>query len=177
MGALDTRDEDPLRAASETTSRTALGGDPNAAEFMEMRQAYRATGGLARGDDIARLLDDHHRGNFISLARLIAGGEVFGFEWRGTFWIPVFQFDLGSLTVKPGPRSVLREVGHGWDGWSLATWYAQANDSLDGRRPVDLIDSNLRAVREAARAARDGWANQASARAGNSRARSLRVTP
>ena len=56
-----------------------LGELPSSGGFAALLAAYRATGGTARGDDVARLLEDHGLGDFIGLARLIAGSEVFGF--------------------------------------------------------------------------------------------------
>ena len=129
----------------------ALGKDR---DFVVMREVYRATGGTARKDDLARLLADQRRGDFVSLARLSVTGEVFGFEWQHGFWIPMFQFELRDLSVKPGPRQVVAELARVFDGWTLAVWFAHANSWLQGRRPVDLLDSQLPAVLEAARADR-----------------------
>ncbi|HEX7441459.1 MAG TPA: hypothetical protein VF319_15325 [Caldimonas sp.] len=112
---------------------------------------YRATGGTARGDDLARLLEDHPRGSFVSLARLIASGEVFGFERQHTFWVPMFQFELRDLSIKEGLRQVLAELVTVFDGWALALWFVRPNSSLKDGRPVDLLDSNLAAVLDAAR--------------------------
>ncbi len=123
-------------------------------EFSAMRSAYQASGGTACGDDLAHLLQDHHCGDFASLARLIVSGAVFGFEWQHTFWIPMFQFELRDLSVKPGPQQVLAELAAEFDGWTLALWFAEPNARLNGRRPVDLLDSNLPAVLDAARADR-----------------------
>ena len=119
--------------------------------FTALIDAYRASGGTARGDDLARLLEDHHRGNFVSLARHIVAGEVFAFEWRHIFWVPMFQFDLGDLSIKPEPRLVLAELASEFDGWALATWFAQPNTWLNAQRPLDLLESNLPAVLAAAR--------------------------
>jgi hypothetical protein len=119
-----------------------------------MRQAYRATGGIARGEDLARWLEDRQLGDFVTLARLIVSGVVFSFEWQDAFWIPMFQFDRHDLSVRPGPQRVLAELAADFDGWSLAVWFAEPNSWLADRRPVDLLESNLDAVLQAARADR-----------------------
>ena len=95
------------------------------AEFAAMRSAYHATGGFARGDDLARVLEDFGRGNLATLGRMVVAGEVFGFEWRHTLWIPMFQFTAGhgaqaraeggarraELGVRrPAPRRVVRRA-------------------------------------------------------------------
>jgi hypothetical protein len=124
---------------------------PGDREFVAMHAGYRATGGMARGDDLARLMEDRRRGDLASLARLIVTGEIFSFEWHHSFWVPMFQFELRDLTVKPVHQQVLAEFAGVLDGWTLALWFALPNSSLNGHRPVELLDSNLPAVLDAAR--------------------------
>jgi hypothetical protein len=131
-----------------------IGGLPCDRDFIAMRAAYRATGGTARGDDLARMLEDRQRGDYVSLARLIVSGEIFSFQWHHTYWVPMFQFELRDLSIKPGPRQVHAELASVFDGWTLAVWFAQPNSWLNERKPVDLLDSDLADVLEAARADR-----------------------
>ena len=123
------------------------------ADFAAMRMAYHAAGGFAGGDDLARLLEDTGRGSFASLARRIVGGEIFGFEWRHTFWIPMFQF-TEELEVKPGLKAVLAELASEYDGRRLADWFVEPNGWLEEARPIDVLDSNPAEVLQAARADR-----------------------
>jgi Protein of unknown function (DUF2384) len=127
---------------------------PSGREHSAMLAAFRSSGGIARGDDLGRLLDYLDRDDFVSLARLIASGSVFGFAWRESFWIPMFQFELRDLSLKPNGQAVLAELGGTYNGWSLASWFAEPNDWLYGRRPVDLLNTDLPAVLGAARADR-----------------------
>jgi len=127
---------------------------PKDRDFVAMHAAYRGSGGMARGDDLARLLEDRQRGDFVSLARLIVAGEIFSFEWHHSFWVPMFQFELRDLSTKAAAHQVLAELARAFDGWALALWFTQPNSCLDGQRPVDLLDSNLPAVLGAARTAR-----------------------
>jgi hypothetical protein len=124
---------------------------PTRRGFTALLAAFRATGGTARGDDVARLLEDHGLGDFIGLAKLIANGDVFGFEWRGELWIPMFQFELRDLSVKPATQHVLAELGSGFDGWSCAAWFARPNSCLNFHTPVDLLATRLPDVLEAVR--------------------------
>ncbi|MEO7116846.1 MAG: hypothetical protein ABIZ18_13415 [Caldimonas sp.] len=62
----------------------------NEREFRDLQFSYQASGGIASGDDLSRLLADQRPGNFISLARHIADRDIFGFDWRSSFWIPMF---------------------------------------------------------------------------------------
>ena len=127
---------------------------PSSAGFAALLTAFRASGGTARGDDLARLLEDRQCGDFVSLAKLIAAREVFGFEWRQALWIPMFQFELRDLSIKPGAQQVLVELGRTCDGWTIAAWFVRTNSWLGGRSPVDLLDSDLSEVLDAARADR-----------------------
>lgn len=132
----------------------SIDGLPTSRGFSALLAAYRASGGTARGDDVARLLEDHGLSNYIGLARLISTHEVFGFEWRSSVWIPMFQFDLRDLSVRPSTKRVLAELGDGFDGWASAAWFAQPNSWLQHRKPVDLMNKDLRDVLSAARADR-----------------------
>ena len=144
------------RPGTDTSPPTAesIGELPTSDDFAALRAAYRATGGIARGDDVARLLEDHGLATFVGLARLLASSDVFGFEWRSTLWIPMFQFELRDLSVKPATLLVLAELGRGWNGWARAVWFARPNIWLQDRPPVDLVDTQLAQVLRAARAER-----------------------
>lgn len=122
--------------------------------FFAVQEALRGKGGLARADDLARLLEDCRHVDFIGLAKLMVSGAIFSVEWGGTHWIPMFQFNLADLTVKPAAQSVLNELSTTFDGWALVEWFTQPNDWLAGRLPVDMIDSDLPVVLDAARADR-----------------------
>jgi hypothetical protein len=135
------------------TPAQAADDDVDEADFTAMRRAYHAAGGFAGGDDLARLLEDTGRGSFASLARRIVGGEVFGFEWRHTFWIPMFQF-TEELEVKPGLKAVLAELASEYDGRRLADWFVEPNGWLEERRPIDVLDASPDEVLQAARADR-----------------------
>lgn len=115
-----------------------------------MRAAYRATGGVACGDDLARLAGVCAHVDLALLARRVVAGGVFGFDWRGSFWIPMFQFDLRDLSIRTGPRRVIEALAPAWDGWTMAAWFSRQNARLNERRPVDLLDSDLEAVVAAA---------------------------
>ena len=145
--------DSPLDAPVDVASQAAsISSRPTSSGFAALLAAYRSSGGTARGDDLSRLLQDRVRGGCVSLAKHMACGDVFGFEWRRTLWVPMFQFDLRDLSVTTEPRQVLHELANKFDGWTLATWFAQGNSWLDGRRPVDVLGVDLPTVLNAARA-------------------------
>jgi len=142
----------PLPAAPSRSR--PIDESPTSRGFAAMLEAFRASGGTARGDDVARLLVGNGIDDYIGLARLIAAGDVFGFEWRQTLWIPMFQFELRDLSIKPAARLVLKELGAGFDAWACAAWLATPNSWLAHGLPVDLLETQLAQVLEAARADR-----------------------
>jgi hypothetical protein len=118
--------------------------------FIALCQAYRASGGIARGDDLAHWMAGRGQGDSLHLAALLVGGAAFSFQWRDTFWVPMFQFSPQQPARGDGARQVLGELGAVLDGWSLAAWFASGNSWLSGRRPLDLLAANLPLVLAAA---------------------------
>ena len=150
---------DPMpvaRLSPQPTRQFARVGQPSAHGFTALLEAYRSTGGAARGEEVARLLEGHHQGDYLGLARRIVAREVFGFKWRSSLWMPMFQFDLSQVSVRPNAnaRRVLTELAGEFDGWALALWFAQPNHWLHGAMPVDLLGASLPEVLEAARSDR-----------------------
>jgi len=128
---------------------------PNERSFRALRSAYLSTGGLARANDLARILDDWTPSSSRpSLSDLIASSHIFGLEWRGARWIPMVQFHLDDMSLNPVIRQVRDEFRDVLDGWELASWFVSRNDILDERRPLDLMALELPAVLRAARATR-----------------------
>jgi hypothetical protein len=136
----------------------AFGPVPTERSHAALLAVCRASGGVARGDDLARLLEYLDHGDVVRLARYLGQREVFGYRWRECLWIPMFQFELRDLSVQPASRAVIADLGPGFGAWSLACWFAEANDTLDGQRPLDLLHTDLADVRAAACAFRHALA-------------------
>ncbi len=119
--------------------------------FIALCRAYRASGGIARSDDLGHWMTGRGQGNSLHLTALIVGGQAFSFQWRQAFWVPMFQFSPLQPESGDGARQVLAELGSVLDGWSLAAWFASNNCWLSGRRPLDLLATNLSLVLAAAR--------------------------
>ena len=132
---------------------------PGSDGFKGLMAAFRASGGIARADDLARLLCDRGDGGQGDpiLDDLLTRAEVFSFMWRGKVWLPMFQFDLRRLSVQRAPQRVRAELlgASALDGWDCAAWFARPNAGLNQRTPVDLLLTDLPGVLDAARA--DRW--------------------
>ncbi len=153
MQAMSTGCEPPEPAPATTAAATSdfLPGDTG---FIALCKAYRASGGIARGDDLAHWMVGRGQGGGLHLAALIVGGQAFSLEWRQTFWVPMFQFSPLQPAWGDGARQVLAELGTVLDGWQLAAWFVRGNTWLAGQRPLDLLASHLPRVLAAARADR-----------------------
>jgi Protein of unknown function (DUF2384) len=144
-----------LTAETLGGAHQSLVDEPSKQGFVSMLNAFRPSGGTARGDELANLLQDRQKADYVSLARLISTGRIFSFRWRENFWVPMFQFDLDDLTIKPQPQKVASELAGVLDDWSLARWFAEPHPALHGERPVDCMDLYAADVLSAARA--DRW--------------------
>jgi hypothetical protein len=122
--------------------------------FDDMIGAFKAFGGTARADDLALLLQEKRKGDFVSLAKRMVSRDIFSFEWQNHFWVPMFQFDPKDLTVKQEVRRVVHELSSVLDSWTLALWFTEPNAWLKGKRPVEMLDRYFSDVLAAARADR-----------------------
>jgi hypothetical protein len=144
----------PWLAADGRLSALAVANDAHHASdigFVSLQNAYRASGGLANGNELAARLHVNGEGGFATLARWIVSQQVFSFAWNNDFWLPMFQFDVRDLSPRRGLRPVLAELADVMDGWAMAAWFAQPNDALNGRSPASLWLSDWPEVFQAAR--------------------------
>ncbi len=77
-------------------------------------------------------------------------GRIFGVSVQGETRFPAFQFDSEGR-----PREIISQIFKdlskgGPTEWQVALWFTRANGWLGGRRPVDLLDSEPDALKEAA---------------------------
>ncbi len=123
---------------------------PNGKDFVVLLEAFRATGGTAPGEFLSRLLEELNISNDVSLDNHIQMGNIFGFEWRGRIWIPMFQFDTEDLSLKVEAQLVRSALPASWGGWVLASWFAAPQPSLNNHCPADMLDIDFDAVMRAA---------------------------
>jgi hypothetical protein len=124
---------------------------PNTRDFDTMLADYMWSGGIARHQEVASRLEEAYAGSRLSLQALINSNAAFAFDWRGSLWLPMFQFKQPDMYVNPSSRKVLVELAGVFDGWSMAVWYLQQNSWLGNRRPIDCLEPHPTAVLLAAR--------------------------
>ena len=123
-------------------------------QFAMMLRAFRETGGLARGDEVADALVQRGVGDLSQLARWIVSREVLSLDWKGEVWVPWFQFDLRTMALREAAPRVTAELVPAFDRWQQALWFATPNVWLDERLPADVLATDPAGVMSAARADR-----------------------
>ena len=153
MAYPDFDNSDQSEFSNSTIDRAAyrFADRPNAHDFEAMLTAYLWSGGIARHQEVTTRLEEDVNGGPSNLGKLIDSHAVFAFDWRGSVWLPMFQFKQPEMYVKPQARKVLSELAGVFDGWSLSVWYLQQNSWLENRRPIDVLDKHPAAVVLAAR--------------------------
>ena len=121
---------------------------------MAMVQAFRATGGVVCGDELAYLLRRRSRQPISIVARWIVSRQVVSFEWQSQTMLPLFQFDSSDMALRPCVAEIVRELVNTYDDWDAAWWFASPNAWLDGSMPVERVDQGANEVLDAARADR-----------------------
>jgi hypothetical protein len=131
-------------------------GRPTLADlgYLAMVQQYRASGGLAAVNQVVGLMREICDQPVSVLARWIVQREVVCFIWKCEHLLPMFQFELRSMSLLPHLQATLSELVPVFDEWELALWFAQPNSWLQGAAPVNLIDLDASAILDAARADR-----------------------
>ena len=121
---------------------------------LSLMHAFRETGGVVSGDSLAMLLRSRSDQPLSLLARWIVNRQVLSFECHSQTLLPMFQFDLAGLTVRPELKPVMVELSDVFDDREFVDWFATPNCWLSGESPVAVFSNDLAAVLQAARADR-----------------------
>lgn len=142
------------RRAPALAQSGAAPGKPSAQDgaFIALLDAYRPYGGLSRMQGLTARGRIRFEGGERVVEDLVDEGRLFAFSWYGALWIPLFQLDMPGPAVATGPQRVVAELGCGFDGWALASWFVQPNEWLACDSPIECLGSRLPEVLEAARA-------------------------
>ena len=139
---------------SEERCTDSSWGIATGGRVCEMRHAFRGTGGVIAGDEFSQLLRRKLDQPISLLARWIVQRRIVHFEWRCLTWLPLFQFDLASMQVRPGVHQAVAELRNVFDDWELTQWFARPNCWMDGGSPSELMAAAPNSVLEVARADR-----------------------
>lgn len=130
----------PSAAAVAQARRNALARTELAREF-----------GLLTSAEVAELAGSRAKNRAALANRWTKEGRVFAVPHGGQLLWPGFQFDTQGQP-RPVVAELLRLFEDEPSPWALALWFTSHTGWLDGRRPVDLLETEPGAVVEAARA-------------------------
>ena len=130
----------------------ALAGFPSQDNFAALAVAYKSSGGIFRAEDLVRLATLGNGQGRAELIDQITSGSVLSFQWRQSYWVPIFQFESGSAVQKNCAREVIRELADTFNDWEKVVWFIQPNAWLGGGQPLVLMEHQLPEVVDAARA-------------------------
>ena len=119
--------------------------------FVSMLPAFRATGGLATGDEVGAKLERLQHDGMSKLARSVAAGELICFDWHNSIWLPMFQFDPQTLEMTAVVHQIFCELSGSMDGWEVTQWFARPHAALGNAMPIERLDISLEALLNAAR--------------------------
>jgi len=89
-----------------------------------------------------------------ALDRSISQRSVLTLQWQADVWMPLFQFERQSMSIKPTLGPVFAALTSVCTPWALAHWCARPNQWLDGESPADTLDADAARVLRAACAER-----------------------
>jgi hypothetical protein len=141
-------------SASNTLAARTAPVDSRRAEdrqFLAMQRGFAQSGGLAKGDEVARMMRRDSKQPLSTLARHIVDRQAVSFVWCGQIWLPLFQFDLPDMRLRDDASAIVSVLTDLWDDWELALWFVQPNDHLGGVTPIQRFEADPFAVLQSAR--------------------------
>jgi hypothetical protein len=137
------------------------GADGDAdAQLTWLVATFEQHGGVLAGDEVADRMRPFVEQPISRLARWIASREVVTIVRRTALFVPMFQFDLTLMELRPRCREAALELAGAMADAEVALWFAEPNAWLDGAPPVGVLERDPDSVVEAARAdrfIRCGW--------------------
>jgi len=146
--------EHPSVASTLPRFKRHVAVDSRDVVFVSMLPAFRATGGLATGDELGVKLDRLQHAGMSNLARKVAGGELICFDWHNSLWLPMFQFNPQTLEMDAMVHQIFCEISGIMDGWEITQWFARPHAALGGAMPVERLNGSVEALLNAARSDR-----------------------
>lgn len=83
----------------------------------------------------------------------VRSGKIFAIHWHNRDYYPGFGLDIrlgSSARPHPAMAELIKILGAKKSSWGMAFWFASVSSYLGGKRPQDLIESELDRVIAAA---------------------------
>lgn len=145
--------EFPIRSSSECDGY----GEASQTDFnpYSVLSAFRAHGGVLLANEFLRYIPSSVGQSVSKLARSIVDRRILAVEWRGDYWLPLFQLDLNTGAVRPDVAKILETLEEALTPLEKILWFIRSNVLLGGQLPIHEIEHGTAAVLNAARADRD----------------------
>jgi hypothetical protein len=134
--------------------REFLTGQCNERSFQTLELAFSGTGGLLSERQFLQRLQKFFDQPISKFARWIVDRQIVCFAWQGQTFVPSFQFVDDAPRMRLDVQSLVAELRPVLDDWELTAWFATPNHWLADRTPVDVLDTNIESVAQAARTER-----------------------
>lgn len=122
--------------------------------FVNLLNAFRESGGLAQGNEVASQFQRRNAQDISVLGGWLVKRHAIGFEWHSKLWVPLFQFNPSDMSLRAGLADILAELVVVYNDWDLASWFAKPNPWLSEGLPADVLAVAAPQVLCAARAER-----------------------
>jgi hypothetical protein len=143
-----------MRLSPARTSAPALLHGVEVLQYRQMERAFHASGGIVSSDEVVSLLLQHTEQPISQLAHWIVDHDVLSFPWQGHTVLPLFQFDLRTMKLRPPVNAVVHELVPTLSDWEACLWFATPNAWLADATPLDVVARDAPAVLDAARGER-----------------------
>ncbi|HSV70175.1 MAG TPA: hypothetical protein VLI72_08685 [Methylibium sp.] len=134
------------RDAAEKTGRSQADDQL----FVRLLNAYRGRGGMAREREILAQLSAQQASVDQSFPQHTVYEALLSVDWNCVRWFPLFQFDVGACQLKAAPRVAADVLRQAFEPWEICSWFVEANELLDRRAPIDVVESHPFLVAKAA---------------------------
>ena len=131
------------------SERASSGVIYQARRNASLRAEFVRTFELLDAEQVHALYGSSAKNRAALAARWRSDRKIFAIEHRGRLLYPAFQFDeVGRPKAVIG--RILKALGPATGPWQTAIWFTTPNSWLDRRRPLDLLESELDRVIDAA---------------------------
>jgi hypothetical protein len=144
----------PQPPASATSGRRAWRERVEEERFVAIAAAFGRNGGMATVEDANRMALLRSGRPASVLARQMCMRESIWLTGHGRIWLPLFQFDPHTMSIRDEVLAVTTELRQVFDESDIASWFVEPNSWLGNRAPVTVIDEDPGEVLEIARADR-----------------------
>ena len=122
--------------------------------FVAIAAVFVRNGGMATAEDANRMALLRSGQAVSALAHQMSTRESIWLTGHGRIWLPLFQVDPHTMSIRDEVLAVTAELCHVFDEWDIASWFVERNSWLGNQAPVAVIHENPTEVLETARADR-----------------------